>query len=128
MNSDNIQPETSPHPKSNVAVVLLVGALSMFFAEVMAGSSNLWFLDPFGILSTYVLYLGHVLLYLNLAIRFKRTSLVQLYLWGMLFGLYEGPITQVLWSGYMDSTGPPIVFLGVASFEFIVLVFFIIVV
>ncbi|MHA1857543.1 MAG: hypothetical protein ACTSWX_10935 [Promethearchaeota archaeon] len=124
MNSDNIQPETSPHPKSNVAVVLLVGALSMFFAEVMAGSSNLWFLDPFGILSTYVLYLGHVLLYLNLAIRFKRTSLVQLYLWGMLFGLYEGPITQVLWSGYMDSTGPPIVLLGVASFEFIVLVFF----
>ncbi|MCF2139278.1 MAG: hypothetical protein K9W44_04410 [Candidatus Lokiarchaeota archaeon] len=108
----------------NIPAILLAGLLSMFFAEVMAGSSNLWFFDPFGLALTLILYLMHLLFYLNLAIRTKRTSLVHLYLWGMLFALYEAPITQVLWSGYMDATEQPTLLFGIAIIEFIVLVFF----
>jgi hypothetical protein len=111
--------------KRNVWAVLLAGALSMFFAEVVAGSSTLWFIDPWALLTTYPLYLAHLLFYLNLAHKKNRFSLPHLYLWGMLFALYEAPITQVLWKGYMnEAEGARIVFLGVASIEFIVLVLF----
>ena len=122
---ENAQPKESKNSARNIAVILLAGALSMFFAEVMAGSSNTWFLDPFGWLLTYVLYMGHVLFYLNIAVRAGRTKLIHLYLFGMLFALYEAPITQVLWSGYMDSSEPPkIMFAGIALMEFLILVFF----
>lgn len=115
------QPTVNP---KNIPAILLAGTISMFFAEVMAGSSSLWFVEFFGIANTYILYLTHLLFYLNLAVRTKKTSLPQLYVWGMLFGLYEAPITQVLWSGYMNESGASIMIFGIAVIEFIVLVFF----
>ncbi|MHA1370160.1 MAG: hypothetical protein ACTSWN_10495 [Promethearchaeota archaeon] len=97
----------------------------MVYAEIYAGSSQIWFLDPWSLLVTFPLYTFHSIFYLNLAIRFKRTSMIQLYLWGTLFALYEAPITKVLWAGYPGSGGP--IFgsiLGIASLEFFTLVFF----
>ncbi len=50
---------------------------------------------------------------------------MQLYLFGVLFGLYESWITKVLWSGYMTESGGEIVtFLGVGIAQFPILVFF----
>jgi hypothetical protein len=106
-------------------LIILIGCLSMFMAEVFAGSSQLWFIDPWSLIVTYWLYLGHLLLFLNLAIRTKRTSIPQLYLWGVLFGLYESWITKVLWFGYPGAEGPAMGLVGgIAILEFFTLVFF----
>jgi hypothetical protein len=116
--------EELPH-ENRWTLIILIGCLSMFMAEVFAGSSQMWFIDGWSLLVTYWLYLAHLLLFLNLAIRTKRTSIPQLYLWGVLFALYESWITKVLWSGYPGSEGPAIALVGgIAILEFFTLVFF----
>jgi hypothetical protein len=105
--------------------ILLFGVLSMLFAEVFSGASTLWFLTVWGLLLTLPLYLGHALFFFNVAIRTNRTSLRQLYFFGMMFGLYEALITKVLFAGYPGSTGPLVgSFFGVAWGEFLTLVLF----
>ena len=105
--------------------ILLLGALSMLFAEVFSGASTLWFLDAWGLLLTYPLYLAHAIFLLNVAFLWKKTSPRQLYFFGMLFGLYEALITKVLWFGYPNSTGPTVgYFFGIAWGEFVTLVLF----
>jgi hypothetical protein len=49
---------------------------------------------------TIWLYFLHFFLFANLAVRTRRTSLRALYLWGVLYGLYEGPLTKVIWAGF----------------------------
>jgi len=88
------------------ALILLAGTLTMFFAEVCSGASVMWFVTGWAWLLTFWLYLSHFVLLINLALRFKRTSLTSLYLWGVLFGLYESWITKVAWAGYIG--GQPI--------------------
>ena len=113
-----------PHEK-RWTLIILIGCLSMFMAEVFAGSSQMWFIDPWSLLVTFWLYLGHLLLFLNLAMRSKKTSIPQLYLWGVLFALYESWVTKVLWAGYPGSEGPAIALVGgIAILEFSTLVFF----
>lgn len=105
--------------------VLLIGCLSMLFAEVFSGASRAWFIDGWGVLTTFPLYLGHVLFFLWIALKLKKTSLSQLYLFGTIFALYESWITKVLWAGYWNSAGPgwgTVFGLGVS--EFPILVFF----
>lgn len=79
---------------------LLIGSLSMLFAEVLAGSSQMWFFDGWSLLVTFPLYLFHVIFFLWLAFKLKKTSIYQLYFFGMMFSLYEAWITKVLWAGY----------------------------
>jgi hypothetical protein len=113
-----------PH-ENRWTLIILIGCLSMFMAEVFAGSSQMWFIDLWSLLVTFWLYLGHLLLFLNLAMRSKRTSIPQLYLWGILFALYESWVTKVLWAGYPGSEGPAIALVGgIAILEFSTLVFF----
>lgn len=105
--------------------ILLLGALSMLFAEVFSGASTLWFIDGWGLLLAYPLYLAHAIFFLNVAFLWKKTSPRQLYFFGMLFGLYEALITKVLWFGYPNATGPTVgYFFGVAWGEFLTLVLF----
>jgi len=110
---------------ASITAILLIGTLSMFFAEILSGASHLWFFDPWGLIITMPLYLFHTILLLNLAIKTRRTSLKQLYYWGMFFGLYESWITKVLWAGYIE-TGKTMFgkFLGIAWAEFLTLVLF----
>lgn len=109
---------------AKIIFILLAGSLSMFFAEVLSGSSVLWFATPWAWLVTFWLYLAHFVLFLNLAFIFKRTSLPALYLWGVLFGLYEAWITKVTWAGYMGSAPGWGTVLGFAFPEFPLIVFF----
>jgi len=104
--------------------LVLIGFLSMVFAEAFSGSSILWFIDGWSWFVTLPLYWSHTLLFLNLAMRSKRTSVGQLYLWGILFGLYESWVTKVLWAGYF--TDPPLLgtVFGFAIAENIVLLMF----
>jgi hypothetical protein len=104
---------------------LLIGCLSMLFAEVFSGASQAWFISPFPILITLPLYFAHVLFFLLIGMRFEKMSLRQLYIMGIIFGLYEAWITKVLWAGYFDVTAPAWgTFLGIAVAEFPVLVLF----
>ena len=120
MSADQTAVKTSG--RTRAASILLVGALSMFFAEVLSGSSVLWFLTPWGWLVTFWLYLAHTVLFVNLALRFRRTSFVSLYLWGVLFGLYESWITKVAWAGYLGSSPGWGSVLGFSFPEFLIIV------
>ncbi len=104
--------------------ILLAGSLSMFFAEVFAGSSPLWFVDLWALTVTFPLYTMHLLFFFNLAYRFDRLSPRSLYLWGVLFGFYEFWITKVLWSGFIGESPLLGTFLGIAVFEFILVALF----
>lgn len=105
--------------------ILLIGLLSMLFAEVFSGASQIWFISIWGLLIILPLYLLHIVFLVYLAFRFKKTSLTQLYFFGVIFGLYEALITKVLWAGYMGETGPAMgTILGLATLEFPILVFF----
>jgi hypothetical protein len=80
---------------------LLIGLLVLISAEVFSGSSvgpGLW--SPWTWVVTYWLYFAHFFFFTTLAVRTGRTSLSALYLWGVLFGLYESWITKVIWFGY----------------------------
>ena len=105
--------------------ILLMGCLSMLFAEVFSGASQMWFFYLWGIFLTMPLYLAHILFFLWIALYLKKTTITQLYFFGVIFGLYESWITKVLWTGYMDSAGPGLgTFLGLGIIEFPILVFF----
>jgi hypothetical protein len=106
---------------SSLLALTLFGFLSMIFAEVFSGSSPLWFLSIWGWSVTLPLYWAHAVLLLNLAVRYKRTSLTPLYLWGVIFGLYESWITKVLWAGYIGESPQFGTFLGFAVGEFMVI-------
>ena len=54
---------------TRIPAILLFGTLSVFFAEVLSGASNLWFIDAWGLLIVLPLYLSHALFFLNLAIK-----------------------------------------------------------
>jgi len=97
--SDNI-PSQNSQPTVLFAR-LLIGLIVLICAEVFSGASlhaGLW--SPFTLLVTYWLYFAHFFLFTTLAARTGRTSLSSLYLWGVLFGLYESWITKVIWHGY----------------------------
>ena len=107
-----------------IVLILLLGGLSLFFAEVFSGASVLWFLQPWAWAVTLPLYMFHALLLLNLAMIFRRRSLASLYLWGVLFGLYESWITKVVWAGYMNQSPAMGTFLGFAVLEAPLIVLF----
>jgi hypothetical protein len=93
---------------------LLVGLIVLICAEVFSGASvatGLW--NPWVWCVTYWLYFAHFFFFVTLAVRTGRTSIWALYLWGVLFGLYESWITKVIWHGFsgdgmfaLGSVGP----------------------
>ncbi len=104
----------SPYRAPVVFARLLIGLIVMICAELFSGASlKLGFWHPVTLILTYWLYFGHFFIFTTLAVRTGRTSLGALYLWGILFGLYESWITKVIWNGYgedgkfvMGSIGP----------------------
>jgi hypothetical protein len=98
----------------------ILGIVSTSFAEVLAGSMPFPLFNPTGWLITIPLYTLHILVLGTIAIKHKP-SFYRLYLFGILFGLYEAYITKVLW----DPPWDPIVILnGVAIIETAVLILF----
>jgi len=110
--------------KGAAAAILLAGSLSVLCAEVFSGASVLWFINPASWAFMFPLYLAHLLLFFNLAVLFRRTSLSSLYLWGVLFGMYESWITKVTWAGYMGQQPQWGTVLGFAPAEFLIIVLF----
>ena len=107
------------HEKEECSIYIIARTLIYVFSEIFSGASQLWFINPFGVLYTLPLYMMHTVFFLDLTIKYKKTSIRQLYWFGVLFGLYEAVITKVLWQGYMHETAPALGrILGVAGIEF----------
>jgi hypothetical protein len=121
-------PEDIPSGASRSRVLfarLLIGIIVLIFAEVFSGSSlrpGLW--NPWTIAVTYWLYFAHFFFFTTLAVRTGRTSLSALYLWGVLFGLYESWITKVIWNGYGGDGTFVMGHIGPYGFSEISMVFF----
>jgi hypothetical protein len=100
----------------------ILGAFSVFFAEVTVGSSMFPFFDLFSILVTCPLYALHILVLGSIVVRRPRPLFASLFLAGAIFGLYEAYITKVLWSPPWDEH--PVMVGGVAIIETMMLVLF----
>lgn len=114
----------SVNPRTQWISFLLIGCLSMLYAELFSGASQIWFADFWSLIVVFPLYMVHVLFFFNLALKTRRTSPVHLYIWGMLFALYESWVTQVLWVGYTAQEPLVRTFLGIGVGEFLALVLF----
>ena len=114
------------NPPSNgrrFAFWILIGVLSVVFVEVPAGSTMFPFWTAWGLLVVLPLYLLHSVFLAGLVFRFGRPGFWPLFAAGMLYGMYEGYITKVLWTSFRPE-GPFLTVTGVAFFETILLVFF----
>jgi hypothetical protein len=101
---------------------VILGAFSVFFAEVTVGSSMFPFFEPFSVLVTCPLYALHILVLAAIVLRHPRPLFASLFFAGALFGLYEAYITKVLWSPPWNEK--PVMVGGVAIIETMMLVLF----
>ena len=85
--------------------ILWVSMVAFGLPEVFAGSGRLWFARPDVYLLGLPLYGLHFLLLAHIAVRTGRTSWPALYVFGVLFALYETWVTKVVWNGYPGSGG-----------------------
>lgn len=85
--------------------LLWVALLAFGLPEVFAGTGNGWLTRPDVYILALPLYALHFLLLCHVAVKTRRTSWPALYLFGVLFGLYETWITKVVWNGYPGSNG-----------------------
>ena len=112
------------HLKKMIAIIS-IGVLSLAFAEFFSGSNPIWYRTGSGYLFVLPIYLTHSLFYINIAYHRKTFSFKGLYVLGMMFGLYEGLITRVLWVGYPNEDGAIFgTLLDVAWFEYATLIIF----
>jgi hypothetical protein len=116
--------EVEVSQQHKIPLLVLFGILSVISAEVFSSSSPLWMYDLWGLLVVLPLYWGHGLLLLNAALYFKRSSITHLYLFGIIYGLYESWMTKVIWAGYMGQSPQFGQFLGFAIGEFMIIALF----
>ncbi len=101
---------------------LILGSLSVFFAEVVSGSDMFPYFNSWGIVAIMPLYTLHILVLAYVVFNIGKPCFYTLFLAGTIFGMYEAYITKVLWS---PSWGDPLFLLGgVAAVESVVLVLF----
>jgi hypothetical protein len=77
---------------------LILGTLSVFFAEVASGSAPFPFYDAWGLYAVLPLYSLHIV-FLSFAVLRpgRRIPFAALFCAGAVFGLYEAYITKVIW-------------------------------
>ncbi len=108
-----------------LSILLFAGVLSVFYAEVLSGASPYWFVDSFGYIFLLPLYMFHLIVLYNIAVRYNRLSIRSLYLFGVIFGLYESWMTKVIWAGFSESEKPIFgTILGIAIGEFGIITLF----
>ena len=77
---------------------LILGTLSVFFAEVAGGSAPFPFFDAWGLYAVLPLYTLHIVFLAFAVIRpTRRIPFTALFSAGAVFGLYEAYITKVIW-------------------------------
>lgn len=120
---DNAAPEAkdgpAPTARPSAGLKLLfwfiLSAFSVFFAEVVSGSSPFPFFSPFDLSALWgwfvlmPLYGLHTLVLASVVFNWGRPRFYAIFLAGVIFGLYEAYITKVLWG---PPWGAPIVVVG----------------
>jgi hypothetical protein len=77
---------------------LILGTLSVFFAEVAGGSAPFPFYDAWGLYAVLPLYSLHIVFLAFAVMRpVRRVPFTALFSAGAVFGLYEAYITKVIW-------------------------------
>lgn len=89
---------TRPTSVQKLLFWAVLGALSVFFAEVTVGSSPFPFFDAWGLLVVCPLYLLHLLVLARVAFTRGPPRFPALFFAGVLFGLYEAYMTKQLWN------------------------------
>ncbi len=116
-----------PSLRSKLFFWFILSAFSVFFAEVVSGSSPLPFFNPFnpadiwGWIALMPLYGLHTIVLASVVFSGGKPRFYALFLAGAIFGLYEAYITKVLWHpgwGAVWTVG------GVAVVELVVIAFF----
>lgn len=113
-----------PAVKTGVKILfwILLGCLSVIFAEVSCYSSPFPFTTVWGLGVVLPLYGLHTLVLGTIILKAKKVTLQVLFTAGMIFGLYEAIITKVLWNPTWGPNEPMIA--GVAGLQTAVLVLF----
>jgi len=104
-------------------LLLLLSLTSVYFAEVIAGSSKYPFYDLWGIAVVIPLYGLHTIILLYIIKKYlgnRKVMFATLYFAGTIFGLYEAYLTKVLWVGLSPDS---FIVYHIALIDFLVLVF-----
>jgi hypothetical protein len=111
-----------PPARLKILFWIILGAFSVFFAEVVSGSYIFPYFTIWGILVVCPLYTLHLLVLSYIVFNYGRPSLHTLFVAGALFGMYEAYMTKVLW----DPTWGDAAFSlgGIAVLETVLLVLF----
>ncbi|MEA3416471.1 MAG: hypothetical protein U9R02_10010 [Thermodesulfobacteriota bacterium] len=117
-NNINIQPSK----KVKIFFWIILGALSVFFAEVVSGSDMFPFFRLWGLLMELPLYTLHILVLSYIVFNYGKPRFYTLFIAGAIFGMYEAYLTKVLWA---PPWGNPIISVaGIAVIEVILLALF----
>ncbi|OHD74033.1 MAG: hypothetical protein A2177_14650 [Spirochaetes bacterium RBG_13_68_11] len=86
------------HLRTKLFCWLILGTLSVFFAEVAGGSAPFPFYDAWGLYAVLPLYTLHIVFLAFAVMRpARRVPFTALFCAGAVFGLYEAYITKVIW-------------------------------
>lgn len=88
-----------------VLFLLWVAFVAFALPEIIAGTGAGWLVSPFVFILVIPLYASHFLFLTHIAVKTGRTSWPALYIFGLIFGLYETWVTKVIWSGYPGEDG-----------------------
>lgn len=109
-----------PSRKTKLLFWLILGSLSVFFAEVVSGSDMFPYFTLWGWIAEIPLYTLHILVLSSIVFSRGKPGFYTLFIAGAIFGMYEAYITKVLWN---PPWGPPFISLGgIAVVEVLVLV------
>lgn len=99
---------------------LILGSISVFFAEVVSGSDMFPYFTLWGWIAEIPLYTLHILVLSSISFSHGKPRFYTLFIAGAIFGMYEAYITKVLWN---PPWGPPFISIGgVAVVEVLILV------
>ena len=114
--------DSCPPRRHKLLFWMILGAFSVFFAEVVSGSYIFPYFTLWGILVVCPLYTLHLLVLSHVVFRYGKPTFYTLFAAGALFGMYEAYMTKVLWD---PTWADPMVSVGgIAVAETIMLVFF----
>ncbi len=113
---------TCPPRRLKIFFWIILGALSVFFAEVVSGSYIFPYFTPWGIIVVCPLYTLHLLVLSYIVFNYGKPTLYSLFIAGALFGMYEAYMTKVIWD---PTWGEAVLTVGgIAVAETILLVLF----
>ncbi len=109
-------------PLEKIAFWSLAGIISVFFAEVISGSTPYPYFTAPGWLIVFPVYALHTVVLGTIVLKYGKPTLYALYPAGMIFGMYETYITKVVWGGAeWGSNGPSVFGIYIVPFFLVVL-------